>query len=67
MPQMTTGTATGTLVVTGQVDQGASANKGMRLKEALVNYSDDGKLTYNTDAAALPALEMMLKSIRPAR
>lgn len=62
-PQMTTGTVTGTLTVTGQVDQGASANKGMRLIEALVTYSDDGKLTYSTDAAAAPALDMQLKSI----
>ena len=62
-PQMTTGTATGTLTVTGQVDQGSSANKGMRLIEALVAYSDDGKLTYATDAAAGPALTMQLKGV----
>jgi hypothetical protein len=63
MPQMTTGAMSGTLVVTGQVDQGASANKEMRLKEALTNYSDDGKLSYATDPAALPALDMSLKMI----
>src|SRR5262245_6992040 len=34
-PQTKTGTASGMLTVTGQVDQGASANKGMRLSEAL--------------------------------
>lgn len=62
-PQMTTGTVSGTLTVTGQVDQGASANKGMRLFEELVMYSDDGKLVYATDAAAKPALNMQLKSI----
>ena len=71
-PQMTTGDASGTLVVTGQVDQGSSANKGMRLFVAMTDYSD-GKfvdtnndqvtLTYATDAAALPALGMMLKGI----
>ena len=60
-PQKTTGTASGTLTVTGQVDQGASANKGMRLFEELVNYSDDGKLVYAT--SALPALDMQLKNI----
>ncbi len=62
-PQTTTGTMTGTMTVTGQVDQGSSANKGMRLFDALANYSDDGKITYNTDANALPALDMMLKGI----
>jgi hypothetical protein len=49
-PQMTTGVSTGTLTVAGQVDQGASDNK-------------DGKLTYDTDATAPPALDMSLKSI----
>jgi hypothetical protein len=62
-PQMTTGTTGGTLTVTGQVDQGASANKGMRLLEDMVMYSDDGKLVYATDTAAKPALNMQLKSI----
>lgn len=62
-PQTTTGTASGTLTVTGQVDQGASANKNMRLFEELVNYSDDGKLVYATTASALPALNMQLKNI----
>lgn len=62
-PQMTTGLASGTLKVTGQVDQGASANKGMRLFEELVAYSDDGKLVYDTSASALPALNMQLKGI----
>ncbi len=62
-PQMTTGAKTGTLTVTGQVDQGSSDNKGMRLNEALVAYSDDGLRTYVTNDAALPALTMQLKSI----
>ena len=57
------GAKTGTLTVSGQVDQGASANKGMRLQVALVNYSDDGRITYATRAAALPALGMQLKNI----
>jgi hypothetical protein len=38
-PQMTTGEDTGTLTITGQVDQGSSANKGMRLYVAMVDYS----------------------------
>jgi hypothetical protein len=62
-PQMTKGTATGTLTISGQVDQGSSANKGMRLVEDLVGYSDDGVLTYATDAAKRPALTMSLKGI----
>jgi hypothetical protein len=62
-PQMTTGTKTGTMTVTGQVDQGASVNKTMRLQEALVSYSDDGSVTYATSASALPELDMDLKGI----
>jgi len=62
-PQSTTGALSGTLTVTGQVDQGASTNKGMRLLEDLVMYSDDGKLVYVTDAAARPNLDLSLKKI----
>jgi hypothetical protein len=62
-PQTAKGTTAGTLVVSGQVDQGASANKGMRLSTAYTAYSDDGKLVYDTAPAALPALTMQLKSI----
>lgn len=57
------GTVSGTLTVTGQVDQGASANKGMRLFEALAMYSDDGKLVYDTNPSALPALNLQLRNI----
>jgi hypothetical protein len=62
-PQTTTGTMTGTITVTGQVDQGVAPNKGMRLFVAMMNYSDDGKITYVTDPAMLPALDMQLKGI----
>jgi hypothetical protein len=71
-PQSTTGDKSGTLTVTGQVDQGSSANKGMRLKVAMATYSDgdvvpDGgsplAITYSTDAGALPDLNVQLKSI----
>ena len=62
-PQTTNGTVSGTLTVTGQVDQGASANKGMRLFTAFTNYSDNGEITYNTSSAALPALNIMLLNI----
>ena len=51
------------MTVTGQVDQGVSNNKGMRLFDALSNYSDDGKITYSTDQNALPALTINLKNI----
>jgi len=61
--QSTTGTVKGTLTVTGQVDQGVSDNKGMRLFTDYVMYSDDGKVLYDTDPAALPMLTMQLKSI----
>lgn len=39
-PQSISGGARGTLTVTGQVDQGASANKGMRLRVGMTEYSD---------------------------
>lgn len=38
-PQMGAGEDSGTLTVTGQVDQGASDNKGMRLYVGMVDYS----------------------------
>lgn len=62
-PQTANGAMTGTLTVTGQVDQGASANKGMRLATEYTMYSDDGLTTYATDPAALPMLTLMLKNI----
>jgi hypothetical protein len=74
-PQTAPGDAAGTLTVTGQVDQGSSANKGMRLLVGMTGYSDgpitiDDKghtitITYATDTAAAtqPALSMMLKNI----
>jgi hypothetical protein len=69
--QMTTGDKSGTLTITGQVDQGASANKEMRLNVDMVHYSDgdlhlDGgptvAITYDTDGG-LPALDLSLKGI----
>jgi hypothetical protein len=61
--QMTTGTLQGTLVVTGQVDQGSSANKTMRLNTAYTMYADSGTVIYDTTATALPMLTMDLKGI----
>jgi hypothetical protein len=69
------GEVSGTLTVTGQVDQGTSDNKGLRLKTAYVMYEDritastDGGtaaasgVSYDTDAAALPALDLQLRNI----
>jgi len=74
-PQTTMGTVGGTLTVTGQVDQGSSDNKGMRLNIGMVAY-DDGDVVINedgdtvhivydtaTDIANQPYLSMQLKSI----
>ena len=73
--QMTMGMESGTLKINGQVDQGSSANKGMRLRVGMVDYDDgdfpiDDKghvanITYDTDLMVdlQPALDMMLKNI----
>jgi hypothetical protein len=65
----------GTLVITGQVDQGASDNKEMRLNIAMVDYNDgkftvDGNdkeidITYNTntDVTLQPLLDLSLRNI----
>ncbi|MDP3232372.1 MAG: hypothetical protein Q8S33_01785 [Myxococcales bacterium] len=68
--QSTTGDDGGTLTISGQVDQGASANKGMRLKVAMAAYSDgvvsfDGgtvRLVFATSSDQ-PALNLQLKNI----
>jgi len=73
-PQMGTGTGAGSLVITGQVDQGSSDNKGMRLRVGMIDYTDgaidigDGEtvdITYDTsdDVAMQPALELSLRNI----
>jgi len=62
-PQSADGGVSGSMTVTGQVDQGSSNNKGMRLNDALSNYSDDGQVKYGTDQNALPALVINLKNI----
>lgn len=78
-PQMTTGNVTGTLTITGQVDQGSSDNKGMRLYIGMVDYNDgvfkiqteDGEeevdvdITYDTptDTAQQPYLNLQLRNI----
>lgn len=74
-PQSGTGDAGGGLTITGQVDQGSSANKGMRLRVGMTGYTDGEvkvskdedavEVTYNTttDAAMQPALNLSLKNI----
>lgn len=72
-PQTGSGATAGTITVTGQVDQGSSANKGMRLDVGMVAYSDgevavdgaDVMITYNTsaDPTMQPFLSMQLKGI----
>jgi hypothetical protein len=74
-PQTAAGTKAGTLTVSGQVDQGSSANKGMRLIIGMVAY-DDGDVPINedgdtvhivydtaTEVANQPYLNMSLKGI----
>ena len=61
--QMTAGAASVTLKVTGQVDQGSSPNKGMRLIPEFTAYCDDTKLFYQTVAGQPQSLTMQLKGI----
>lgn len=74
-PQLGAGDAAGTLTITGQVDQGASANKEMRLYVGMVDYDDgpfvidaDGhtiSIQYDTDleSATQPYLHLALRNI----
>jgi hypothetical protein len=74
-PQSTVGLSAGMLTVTGQVDQGESLNKGMRLRIGMVGYTDGEVvinededtvlIVYDTDLAPelQPFLSMQLKSI----
>lgn len=71
--QLIGGDATGTLTITGQVDQGSSANKGMRLRVGMTNYSDGTitaddetvEVTYqtSTDTTMQPQLDLSLRNI----
>lgn len=72
-PQTDDGDESGTMTVTGKVDQGASDNKGMRLDVALEEYQDVVDLdededreivvTYWTDDSNLPYFDIQLKNI----
>jgi hypothetical protein len=61
-PQSTKGDKTGTLTISGKVDQGASANKTMTLSMQMTDYSDDGLVTYNT-SGTLPVIDLKLSNI----
>jgi hypothetical protein len=62
-PQVGNGDKTGTITVSGQVDQGASDNKTMNLNEQLKDYSDDDEITYNTGGDTLPLISLKLSKI----
>ena len=64
----------GTIVVSGQVDAGTSDNKELRLYVSLAGYTDgpfavdddsdeEIDITYDTDEAALPYLELSLRDM----
>ncbi|MCK5795549.1 MAG: hypothetical protein KAI47_00085 [Deltaproteobacteria bacterium] len=62
------GAVQGTINVTGQVDHGASNNKGMRLFVELIDYADDKDdqdhpMVVYVTGAQKPALNMQLKKI----
>jgi hypothetical protein len=62
------GVLAGSLTVSGQVDQGMSANKQMRLSVVMAGYSNVSGFTYNTGGAGdggtvLPSLDMSLQGI----
>jgi hypothetical protein len=77
MPQVGAGLAAGTLTISGQVDQGASANKEMRLYVGMVGYTDgtvvvvfedeevEVNLTYDTSLVQTeqPYLHLSLRDI----
>lgn len=75
-PQESSGAVSGTLTVSGQVDQGNSDNKGLRLNLALDEYADledldedddekddDIEVVYFTDSADLPLLDLKLRDV----
>jgi hypothetical protein len=76
-PQTAPGDEAGTLTISGQVDQGVSDNKEMRLRVGMVDYSDgililvvdddevEVDLAYDTSEAEIeqPFLELKLRNI----
>ncbi|MES2638476.1 MAG: hypothetical protein V4850_03315 [Myxococcota bacterium] len=68
-PQSQDGDTNGGMIISGQVDQGSSDNKGLRLFMELDEYSDtlgsndEPDLFYQTDGSDLPALNITLKDM----
>jgi len=62
-PQSGKGDKSGTITVSGKVDQGSSDNKTMTLNVELAQYSDDGLITYDTPTGALPVIDLKLSKI----
>lgn len=61
-PQSGMGAKGGAMIISGKVDQGASANKTMTLNIDLNDYTDDGAAIYNT-GGTLPILDLKLANI----
>lgn len=67
--QSADGDEAGTITVSGQVDQGSSDNKGLRLDLLLEGYADlppddDGHVwVYDTDPSAMPLLDLKLRDV----
>lgn len=62
-PETVAGDVKGKLVVMGQVDQGTSSSKTIRVDTLYNGYSDDGDTFYATDAAAPPLLALELTRV----
>jgi hypothetical protein len=69
-PQVADGDLAGTMTVSGQVDQGSSDNKELRLEVALDGYLDDTidgdvefAVIYDTNPDAPPSLDVSLRGI----
>lgn len=62
-PETAAGDAKGKLVVMGQVDQGTSSSKTIRVDTIYNGYSDDGDTLYATDAASPPLLALQLDGV----
>ncbi len=60
-PRTVSGDAKGTLVVTGQVDQGTGSSKTVRVDTVYNGYSDDGAILYATTPDAPPLLALELR------
>jgi aryl-alcohol dehydrogenase-like predicted oxidoreductase len=64
-PQTANGDEHGTLTITGQVDQGASANKGMRLRVGMVAYNDGPlEIQYEGDTIDEEALKALVTAAK---